>query len=337
MRDNVVLLPWLGEFGWMVIKHLRYVHHYPAARKIVCAAPGHECLYPSADEFFTDWENPIPDGRRWNDTDWKDSGAKSRFYDSLVPRLAERYPGHEVVAPRYPCHWHASDAPGYKFCPVAASRLPAMDVVIAPRKRSFDEPRNWPYWETLVSALRSDGLHVGIAGRADTSYDIDADGYAWDHPDGDTAGTVDLLSRCRLYVGGDSGITHLACLMDASVLVLTGPATHPLVELMRRANKGMFEVAPGDQWGRPKAIAARTRAALENSDRQGRYDADLRVQINDSTNLTFRLNGLLEAMKAWEPGRIRSEVIIPGATKSDLRSLHAYRNRFFRITCTRRG
>ena len=36
VSHKAVLLPWLGEFGWMIMQHVRWAHACQADFKIVC-------------------------------------------------------------------------------------------------------------------------------------------------------------------------------------------------------------------------------------------------------------------------------------------------------------
>src|SRR5690606_19352583 len=62
--EPVLFLPFVGEFGHLSMSHVRMVHFHRASRKAVCCQPGQEVLFPSADEYFTDWTDPIRDKDR---------------------------------------------------------------------------------------------------------------------------------------------------------------------------------------------------------------------------------------------------------------------------------
>ncbi len=327
---GVVILPWLGEFGWMLMKHVRYVNWYPSAYKVVCCAPGHKCLYPSAAECVTDWENPIPEGRRWEDTDWHDRGAKDRFYSAFHERLHERYPDYAIIAPKYGCHWHMSDGDGFKFRPQVAPCLPAVDVVLSPRKRTFDTTRNWAYWSDLAAFLRNRGLTIGIVGRKDTCDSFLADAYAWNHPEGDTAGSIDLLANCHLYVGTDSGLTHLAGLIDTPTLVVKPYESESILGVARRANKRFFCVTPPADWDNPDAVfdaALRSYGVLKGAEEA---KADIAVYV-----ITWKDRGFLPGMLASLFARIDEDpalkvlvrVVANGMTDTTRAALDPFRER----------
>ncbi|WP_321376962.1 glycosyltransferase family 9 protein [Trichococcus shcherbakoviae] len=265
MNDRIVILPWVGEFGWQIMQHVRYVNAHPSKYKIVCCQHGHECLYPTAAELFTDWDHPIPDASRCNGTNYYDGAARDRFYDKLRPRLAAAYPECEIVSPEYICHWHMSDAPGYKFHPKVCQALPVVDVVIGPRRRDFDDTRNWDHWPELTRILQSFGLSVGVVGREETCIHCQANAFAWQHPDGDTAGSVDLLSRCQVFVGVDSGMAHLAAILDCPTLLLPSPVcNHNQLGPMKRANKSLFWTMRPDAWFDYNEVVREVQCTLNN-------------------------------------------------------------------------
>ena len=60
----VVVLPMFGEFGWLIMTHVRFAHSLAASRKVVCCDTDQACLFPSTRDFFFDWKNPIDDDDR---------------------------------------------------------------------------------------------------------------------------------------------------------------------------------------------------------------------------------------------------------------------------------
>lgn len=339
MKDaSVVILPWLGEFGWMIVRHCRFVHRHPAVDKVVCCEHGHECLFPSATEFFTDWKNPIPESERWEGGRWRDPGASSRYYAELTHVLQERFPGREIVVPSYDCHWHMSDAPGFKYTPTVSHYLPSVHIVLAPRNRAFDTTRNWKHWNRLSDNLRSAGLMVGCAGRRETSHDIAADAYAWDHPYGDTAGTVDLLRHCDLYVGVDSGISHLAALMDTPTLIIQSPdQPHNMFDLMKRANKSGVEILQQEAWYEPELVEEHVLRHAWRIRMYGRYDVAVYATVsaaNDNwQSWAVSLFDRIGAESSTTGKRIVTRLRILDAKDSDIQAAHQYRHRAHEIDC----
>ncbi|MGO9935475.1 MAG: glycosyltransferase family 9 protein [Steroidobacteraceae bacterium] len=252
----VVILPMYGEFGWLIMTHARFVHSLAARDKVVCCAHGEACLFPSASEFFCDWENPIDDNDRCGYGGYR-HGDRCGAYDAeLIGRLSGLYPGYLLVRPlTYDCAWHLSDA--VKFQPGARSLQPAVDVALGVRRRNFVHDKNWPHWQMLVRVLNAHGLSVGLVGsKASSVAELPARARAWDHADGDTAGTVDILRQCRLYVGGDSGTSHLAALMDVPMMVFRRelPGNPDWRGAMERSNKRYFKKMDDAAWFRPDEV-----------------------------------------------------------------------------------
>lgn len=164
------------------------------------------------------------------------------------------FPNQPVAHLNYDCHWHLSSA--VKFKPVARQVLPSVDIVCGVRNRRFGSEANWRYWNPLIKYLRQLGYLVGLAGKQDTSFELEADVRAWDHQDGPTAGTVDLLTNCRLYIGTDSGVSHLAALMDTPMIAFyfEHPGRPDQTGLMRRSNKNLFHRLPNFVWNDPEKV-----------------------------------------------------------------------------------
>lgn len=333
-----VVVPWVGEFGWAIIRHFRYFNWLDRPRKIACCPPDWGLFYPTADEIWTDYVNPIPDSNRCVDTGWTDPGAYRRFLDELKPRLADRFPGAEIIEPDYGCPYHMADAPGFKFCPRARPVLPAVDVALSPRQREFDGSRNWPHWACLAGAIRKAGLTVGILGREASTFAVpNADAYAWQHPDGDTAGSVDLLGRCRLYVGTDSGLTHLAALMDVPTLAFLPYGNAWFMNMAQRANKTMCAVAPpAAAWWNWEAAAALVVEHVTLADRARLADGRLDLTLPAGEDLGGRLDAAVAFLNRLYPVRVRATLTVTDCDEETISGLHAYRDRFWRITPRRR-
>lgn len=291
---------------------------------------GHECLFPSATTYYTNWTNPIPEHDRWEGTSWSDPRARDRYYELLTPQLKSLFPDHEIVAPQYGCHWHMSDAPGFTFRPQATARLPPVDVVLGARNRSFDTTRNWPYWDGLLANLRSAGLTTGIAGSMDATLTVGADAYAWDHPDGDTAGSVDLLSRCRLYVGVDSGMSHLAGVMSVPMLIIDAYVSHHMIGPALRANKSVHRTIPPDHWNDLKSVTSAVYEMLDVADAwHARPIVEYEIEAGD--DLESSVEGIFRAV----PAGARAVLRVTKCHEQHFEKLHRFRDMFTRIDAYR--
>jgi len=253
---RAVVLPMYGEFGWLIMTHVRFAHSLAAVEKIICCDRTETCLFPSATDYFCDWENPIDDNDRCGHSGYRHGDRCGPYDVGLIGRLSELYPSHVILRPtHYDCTWHLSDA--VKFQPAVRRQLPPVDVVLGVRKRSFVGDKNWTHWDLLVRVLRRCGFTIGLVGAHASSFaDLPADVRAWDHQDGDTAGSIDLLQHCRLYVGSDAGISHLAALVDAPMLVFRRelPGNPDWRGVMERSNKRFFRKLDGAAWFRPDEV-----------------------------------------------------------------------------------
>src|SRR5262245_10883053 len=96
LAERAIFLPWLGEFGVMLLRWVRYVHWHPAACKVVCCRTGQEPLFPSAASFIYDWPDLLSDADRVGDAgSHNDAPALLKFRT----RLAQLFPDYSHVLP----------------------------------------------------------------------------------------------------------------------------------------------------------------------------------------------------------------------------------------------
>lgn len=245
---KIVFPPFFGEFGWLILKHIRHVHRTEAEEKVVCCEKGTECLFPTATEFFYNWKNPEPDDRRCASGVYGDDRKLKEYKRELNRELKTIYQKHELDNLNYDCEWHTSNL--IKFLPKVENAILPVDVAICARKRRFAEAKNWSHWPELLERLAGWGMTVGVVGAQETSFDLAAASYAWQHPGGATEGTVDLLAHCKLYIGTDSGVSHLAALMDTPSVIFRCPApgNPDMIGVMQRANRSLVIKLPDSCW-----------------------------------------------------------------------------------------
>jgi ADP-heptose:LPS heptosyltransferase len=267
MAENIVFLPHWGEFGWLVMTHIRYVHGHQADEKVVCCQKGEECLFPSANlHYFV--ENPFPDYQRHvNGAIQPLRPAETQFKQNLMKTLSKTFRQHQFD--QFPSYQTAvSYAKLVKFMPTVKRKLNPVDVVLGARLRG-NNSRNFAHWEWLASELIRRGLSVGVAGDSATSapMTLTCIERAWDHPDGPTFGSVNLLADCRVYCGVDSGMSHLAALMDTPMIVLQqdlrrGPPAH--IHVMKAANHRYLKIVEQlSAWNYPEILLQEIVQTLE--------------------------------------------------------------------------
>ncbi|MDB6093397.1 MAG: rfaC 1 [Verrucomicrobia bacterium] len=118
--------------------------------------------------------------------------------------------------------------PGEMIYPLRVAKPEAGEVAIHPGSGS---PRkNWPVdrWRELSDWLATDqGLSVTtISGEAEDAEKLSVRGHPLHHAPLDQV--ADHLARCSLFIGHDSGISHLAAAAGTKCLLLFGP-TDPAV------------------------------------------------------------------------------------------------------------
>jgi hypothetical protein len=238
----------------LILKHCRHIHKGKAAEKVVCCEPGLECLFPSATSYFYSYKNPIADKDRCSDGSYSKGQRLARYNEELRKQLIKLYPDHTIDPLNYDCPWHTSDS--VKFMPKVPHILPAVNVTIGTRKRNFVPEKNFLYWDYIISNLKANGLTIGLIGAKDTSFDISADAKSWDHPNGPTFGTVDLLANCSWFIGTDSAMGHLSALMDVNSIIFREVAhgNPDLTGIMARANNGLHVKLPDVIWHDKKKI-----------------------------------------------------------------------------------
>jgi hypothetical protein len=212
--DKLVILPWRGEYGTMLMHHVRWVHSRDADQKVVFCRPGQEVLFPSATAFRYDWDSP-PDYQKRSRL-WRTS-AHVEYMEGLAGRMKLEYPGFQILIPY---HKHPNrPEPKFKLETGLLSRR--VDVVLAPRHRQHAQNRNFQHWQFLADGLHERGYIVGLAGIRETSQDltgVDEGLKGWNL--GGDREQLQLLNTARVTVTTDSGIAHLAVLNQNPLMVL---------------------------------------------------------------------------------------------------------------------
>ena len=137
--------------------------------------------------------------------------------------------------------YHLSLFPDLAFTP--EERVPRVDTsgsahrsaeaAIAIHPGSGSARKNWPIqrFAELARHLLSEGEHVSwIVGPAEDGIALPPDARAW--RDLDLRSLAASLARCRLFIGNDSGVTHLAAACGCPTVVLFG-GSDPRVWLPR--------------------------------------------------------------------------------------------------------
>jgi hypothetical protein len=221
---TILTLPHRGEFGQLLMTYVRWVHGIQAERKIVCCRQGDEPLFPTATEFFYEWEMP-PDIHR--NTRYLMGAENTAYLEWLANKLVTRYPGASI---RYPLDGKKPQrfpwCPEYNFVPKPACAAPGVspEILVAPRFRQHGAHRNYQHWHEVIDGLETAGYTVGLLGVQETSVDrpgLAPERKAWNYPD-DLGVTLHWMQKAKLVLCTDSGIAHLAVLAGAPLQVIYG-------------------------------------------------------------------------------------------------------------------
>jgi len=219
---KLIILPWAGEFGGFIMLHMRRVHLLEADEKIVCCKPGQEIFFPSATEFYYDY-----DLGGWESDDWKHGISKGAWshLEEIGKSMAEKHPRFsefEVVLPYREWHCYGDFDEGvYTFFDLKPKEIDTdVDIVIGGRNRAVSSHRNYSEWSRVVPVLQEAGYKVGAVGAPDSSFDMDfVDERAWDWDDFDNA-TVAMMQKAKLVVTTGCGIAPLGIFLRKPMVMI---------------------------------------------------------------------------------------------------------------------
>lgn len=215
-KEIVCFLPFRGEFGWYLMNFVKRVHGFQHSNKWVCCKPGHEILFPSATNFFYDW-NDISDDKKagivsTKDEDWLKFKILTKFNlstDQIHFCLPNETSWEEKLSLA-------------EFSPEINNKFNynlKVDIVLTPRFRKVDVLRNWSpeIWQALVYRLKDLGYSVGICGAKDSTYSLlGADYYSYNYVNIDS--DVELMKNAKLVVTCESGLLYLSFLCKSPTI-----------------------------------------------------------------------------------------------------------------------
>src|SRR4029079_17061837 len=109
------------------------------------------------------------------------------------------------------------------------------------RQREYRPQRNWTRWAYLIDALKGEGYCIGLVGQQATSFDSPlVDLRAWDVGN-DAAANIEMLQQCKVYIGTDSGTSHLAALVSAPSVIFRYPDPWPHIDNMKSTTCGRLD------------------------------------------------------------------------------------------------
>ena len=224
-----VILPHYGEFGWFIFRYMKIVYSIKSPHKIVCCNKGEEILFPNSDNFFYEWENPLPYSER---NGFRDYNNDSKYI--LIEKLKKTFPDHEIVdlsswkiienvfcyikqVEHLHMFYHWQDI---EFdIKVQEKKLP-VDIVLGARSRSKNIKRNWPHWDEFSGILRKNNITFAVVGEPNNTYKVpNANYYSWDFQN-NIEMIIYFLKKSLFFVGNDTGTAHIANFLRKDIFVI---------------------------------------------------------------------------------------------------------------------
>lgn len=211
----VCFLPWGSEFGWYIMNHVKRVHGYNHPNKIVCIKRGHECLFPSAKEYWYHWQDYLPDNKK--------GGIAAYKYNNQVKKWVTAQYGKSItfLDPRDTGWPEKTSLAKHTFVPQPKNNHDFdIDVVITPRLRQVETHRNYPQqWQEITNMLLKAGLRVGVCGSSALSVPIKgAHYYSWNYTDIDT--DVEMILKSKIVISQESGLAYLTMMCKKPLIII---------------------------------------------------------------------------------------------------------------------
>lgn len=210
--------PWIGELGWELFCWSNFLRawkqDHPSAHLVVICPQGHRVLYSDFASQILEHTMPVCETDMFNNTaidpseitHWLEL-ARSTCPSDSIPVVIP----HDSFKGRW---WleHCNHLPTYTKLGRAGTSSP-FDVVMHVRQtdKCGTGYRNWPVEsaQEVATWLRDLGLCVAAIGRNDSSF---CPVGVFDQRGIDLSRTADLLASTSVFVGSQSGPTHLAAL-----------------------------------------------------------------------------------------------------------------------------
>tara|TARA_Y100000310_G_scaffold316360_1_gene367987 strand:- start:589 stop:1509 length:921 start_codon:yes stop_codon:yes gene_type:complete len=256
-KKTTVFLPNYGEFGPTIDKLIKIVHFCQAPKKIICCKKGEEAFFPSATHFYYNWNhNLINDEHRWglftkstylNNNNIRVKNTKILHYLNECKQECQRIK-KEIGDAQYmelstfnndkiwKKHSHLFR---FELEPQIKQNIQA-DVIISPRKRESRRDNNFERWDRFIADMHKHKYTVGCIGSEEHSFKLENTVNSWDYQDNASA-SIELLNSCKVYVGLDTGPSHLASFMSIPMIVFQhNNPTDSSTWLMQKMTRNWF-------------------------------------------------------------------------------------------------
>lgn len=201
--NRVCILPWKGEFGWYCMIYPKTVDQIKADFKVVCCAPGEECLFPSANDFYYYHDTSPDEAKRFDGK--MDAEDQAVIQSTVISRYGPDIKFVKVPFRKNPKHFR-----NQVYISPLKKRNIVTDILIAPRFRYRSMDKNFRYWDYIIREFSRD-YRVGLVGKKGLSYDTNIPGIVKSWEVEDTVDcVVDMLLNTKMLLTTSNGIMHLA-------------------------------------------------------------------------------------------------------------------------------
>jgi len=247
--DNVIFLPNHGEFGATIDKVIKVVSYKQSLHKIVCCKEGEESLYPDANEFYYDWEDFVEDEYKWGlFAQPRRKNPRRHIHKDMLNTEFEKIKKRFGDNFKYVHMWPFSrDDVFSKYSHLFRVELKSkldkkVNVVISPRFRKSRPENNFLGWDYVCKKIKEKGYSIGCVGSESGSIKIEESSMnSWDYTDNSSA-CVSMLNNCDLYLGLDTGVSHLASMLSCPMIVFShANQRHYLTSFMKNLTTNYFK------------------------------------------------------------------------------------------------
>lgn len=240
--EKIFVLPFLGEFGCYLTTYVHDFHRLDVKEKVIAIRPRHKILFPTATDFFYDWDIEILDEHK--DGVNRTNGPK-RIILKLMKRVIEEYPQYADFTFISPFgHYNSANLPYKGFNLPKLNDIPLHpDITICARNRVKRLSKNIDnnYWINLIEHLNDNFYTVASAGEKHTSVqDLPVIGNSWDYHYGifDINCSINLMQNSKVVVTTNTGGMHLANMCNKDIIILCkSKGMLPHVEAIQKDNR----------------------------------------------------------------------------------------------------
>lgn len=250
-----VFLPFLGEFGIMIFKYIKFVHFYQCPHKIVMCPKEDRIFYPSANEFI-DFPSICKKHHSYNNMV---SGEAYKKYKQISEIALGLYPNSHIpfFEDKYTKNQDIYGEVNFKLN-IHAPKTKRFDITIGTRKKKSHESGNYQHWNKISKQLTDSGIKVAVVGHKDFSSNLCGAYHSWQFGNNSISSCLFLCSS-KLYLGTDSGISHLACFLQIPSIIISPPnilvwGRGNMLKQLSNTNKNFIKTVDG--WDNPDLVVS---------------------------------------------------------------------------------